>query len=235
MTKEQLVKLIKWEPRITSNLFWEEFNILHNEILKKIAKLGREILPSEFDKMFIRWSYKNKQNRKYENYIINRDWYMFLVMNISTKKAHNKKIQFIKAFNEMERALLNHQNLERNKTRELWKSIRLECTDTIQEFIEYAKDQGASKWVKFYYANLTKAEYKALKLIEYNRPKTREMLDKMELSQLMIAESIVKKVIIQEMIKKTHYKEIYLLCKIALDNFANTLYLDFNAKKLWKH
>ena len=44
---------------------------------------------------------------------------MFLVMNISTKKAHTKKLQFIRAFNEMEKALLNHQNIEWNKTREL--------------------------------------------------------------------------------------------------------------------
>jgi hypothetical protein len=56
------------------------------------------------------------------------------------------------------------------------------------------------------------------------------MLDKMELSQLIIAENIITKVIESEMIKKTHYKEIYLLCKIALDKFADTLYLDFKPK-----
>ena len=44
---------------------------------------------------------------------------MFLIMNISTKKAHDKKLQFINAFNEMEKALLRHQNLEWSKTREL--------------------------------------------------------------------------------------------------------------------
>jgi phage regulator Rha-like protein len=44
---------------------------------------------------------------------------MFLVMNISTKKAHDKKIQFIDAFNAMEKALLQKTNVEWNKTREL--------------------------------------------------------------------------------------------------------------------
>lgn len=225
-----LVQIVKWEPRWTSNKIWEEFWIAHNEILKKINNLASEIIPVKFEKMYIKTTYINTRWQEYPNYSINRDWYMFLVMNISTKKAHDKKIQFIDAFNAMEKALLQKTNVEWNKTRELWKSIRLWCTDKIQEFIEYAKEQWASKWVKFYYSNLTKAEYKALKLVQFDKPKTRDMLDKMELSQLIIAENIITKVIESEMIKKTHYKEIYLLCKIALDKFADTLYLDFKPK-----
>ena len=229
---ELLVQIINWEPRWTSNRIWEEFEIQHNEILKKIHNLAGEIIPVRFNEMFIKSTYINSRWQEYPNYSINRDWYMFLVMNISTKKAHNKKIQFIDAFNLMEKSILNKDNIEWNKTRELWKAFRLWCTNKIQEFIEYAKEQGASSWVKFYYANLTKAEYKALKLIQYDRPKTRDMLDNMELSQLMIAENIVTKVISKEMLKNSHYKEIYLLCKIALDNFANTLYLDSDTKSL---
>jgi len=223
---EALVKMIKWEARSTSNLISEEFGIAHKHILEKIKSFGVEIMTVSFDKMFIKSTYINSRWQEYPNYSINRDWYMFLVMNISTKKAHNKKLQFIEAFNSMERYILNKDNTEWNKTRELWKSVRLECTDKIQEFIEYAKSQWASSWVKFYYANLTKSEYKALKLIQNDKPKTRDMLDKMELSHLMIAENIVTKVIEVEMKKEIHYKEIYLLCKIALDNFAWTLYLD---------
>ena len=227
-----LVKIINWEPRWTSNRIWEEFWIAHMHILEKIRNLSIEISTVKFNEMFVKSEYENSKWRKFPNYLINRDWYMFLVMNISTKKAHDKKLQFIDAFNEMEKALLRHQNVEWNKTRELWKTIRLDCTDSIKDFIEYAKEQWASWWVKFYYANLTKAEYKALKLIQHNKPKTRDMLDKMELSQLMIAENIVKKVIQTEMNKNTHYKEIYALCKIALENYADTLYLDFKPK-LW--
>lgn len=229
---ELLVQIVKWEPRWTSNRIWEEFWIAHNEILKKINNLAGEIIPVKFDKMFIKTTYINTRWQEYPNYSINRDWYMFLVMNISTKKAHDKKIQFIEAFNLMEKALLQKDNIEWKKTREIWKNIRLECTDKIQEFIEYAKEQWASWWVKFYYSNLTKAEYKALKLIEYDKPRTRDMLDKMELSQLMIAENIVTKVISSEMQKNTHYKEIYVLCKLALDKFADTLYLDIKSDNL---
>ena len=126
----------------------------------------------------------------------------------------------------MEKILLQQQNSEWLTTRELWKAIRLQATDTIKDFIEYAKEQGASSGVKFYYANLTKAEYKALKLLQHNKPKTRDTLDKMELFHLTVAENMLKGVIVEEMKKGTHYKEIYLLCKLALDKFADTLYLD---------
>jgi len=224
MVKE-LVNLIKWEARTTSNRIWEEFGIAHKELLRKIHNFRVEISTIDFEAMFRKSTFENSYKRTFDNYSINRDWYMFIVMNIQNKKAHNKKLQFIKAFNQMEKILLQQQNSEWITTRELWKQIRLQATDTIKDFIEYAKKQGASSWVKFYYANLTKAEYKALKLLQHNKPKTRDTLDKMELFHLTVAENMLKGVIVEEMNKWTHYKEIYLLCKIALDNFAGTLYL----------
>ena len=223
-----LVKLIRGEPRWTSNRIWEEFWIAHNEILKKIKSFVGKISPVRFEKMFKKSTYINPRWQKYPNYLLNRDWYMFLVMNISTKKAHDKKLQFIEAFNEMEKIILRQQNVEWAKTRELWKQVRLQTTDIIKEFIEYAKGQWASAWVKFYYASLTKAEYKALKLLQHDKPKTRDMLDKMEIFHLTVAENLLKNVIKEEMGKNTHYKEIYLLCKIALEKFASTLYLQDN-------
>jgi phage regulator Rha-like protein len=40
-------------------------------------------------------------------------------MNIHNKKANSKKLQFIKAFNDMEKILLQQQNSEWLTTREL--------------------------------------------------------------------------------------------------------------------
>lgn len=96
-----LVNMVDGEARTTSNLMGEEFGIAHNEILKKLKKLTGEISPVRFNEMYIEGT-RESRGRSFKNYSINRDGYMFLVMNISTKAANSKKLAFIDAFNEME-------------------------------------------------------------------------------------------------------------------------------------
>ena len=161
---------------------------------------------------------------------MNRDGYMFLVMNISTKKAHSKKLAFIRAFNEMEKRLLslneNSKDNEWLRVRGQSKELRLQQTDVIKEFVEYATNQG-SKSAKFYYKHVTNATYKALDLIQHKKPKLRDTLDCMELSQLMVAENIAKKSIKKHMNNNEHYKVVYELVKQDLLDFGSSLMLDF--------
>ncbi len=206
----------------TSNIIAEEFDVGHNEILKKIAKLTGEILPVRFDKNFKKSTFINSRGQEYPNYKMTRDGYMFLVMNISTKRAIDKKWLFIDAFNKMEQMILRQQNQEWLTSREQGRAIRLAETDAIQEFIDYAIEQG-SKGAKFYYKHFTNATYKALQLLEHKKPKTRQTLDLLQLNQLVVAESIVTKAIQSGMDNKEHYKVIFEQAKTALDGFANTL------------
>jgi len=151
---------------------------------------------------------------------------MLLVMELDPKRKESrlalrgKRLLFIQAFNKMEEALLRQQNLEWNQTRVQSKAVRRVETDVIKKFVEYATEQG-SKNAKMYYKHFTSATYKALKLMQHAKPKTREMLDMMELNQLIIAEDIVQKVISREMEAGTHYKDIYNECKDALVSFAS--------------
>jgi len=210
------------EPRTTSNLIAKEFNISHREIVRKIKKLSVEISTVVCNKMFKESRYVNSYNRTFDNFSINRDGYMFLVMNIGTRGANQKKIEFIDAFNQMEQWILNQQNTEWVLSREQGKQARIAMTDTVKEFIEYAKEQGASDGAKFYYANLTKATYKALELLQHAKPKTRDILDKLQLAQLVVAENSIKLLIAHEMQKETHYREIYVLCKIKLEEISKS-------------
>lgn len=98
---KNLVEMICGEAKTTSNLIGEELGIAHNEILKKLKKIAGEILPARFNQMYVEGTRKSR-GRDFKNFSINRDGYMFLVMNISTKTANNKKLAFIDAFNEME-------------------------------------------------------------------------------------------------------------------------------------
>ena len=123
-------------------------------------------------------------------------------MNTGAKGKEERRLllelqeNFIEAFEKMEQELLkvktNQSNLEWSKTREQGKNIRLELTDTIKEFVEYATEQG-SKNANRYYSNITKMEYKALGLMQEKIPKLREVLDTMELFQLIMAEDLVKR------------------------------------------
>ena len=220
-----LVEVIHGEPRTTSDLIGKEFSIQHNELLKKIDNLTGEISPMRFNEMYQEFE-REVRGRQFKTYSISRDGYMFLVMNISTKKAHSKKLQFIDAFNEMEKALIkqfeNSKDNEWLKVRTQSKQMRLQQTDVIKEFVEYAIGQGSKSAAK-YYIHYTNATYRALHLIQHKKPKLKDTLDMLELSQLMVAENVAKKSIKKHMDAGEHYKTVFVLVKQDLESLADTL------------
>jgi len=226
--KNELVFTKNNEVWSDSLIFAENFEIAHNEVLKKIRKLTGEI--SLVKNIFIEVDHITERNRKYKKYIMNRDGYMFLVMNIGTKKANEIKLKFIEAFNSMEKALLNHQNVSWLNTRDIGKLVRKEETDTIKDFVEYATLQG-SKNAKFYYSNVTKMSYKALALLDQNKTTPiRDMLSLSELWNLNLAERKVVESLKKGISQNLHYKEIYILAKQELEQLFN--FLPKNQSKL---
>lgn len=222
-----LVELVKGVPMTTTELVAKEFGIQHNEILKKISSFTGEIDPVRFNDMY-RESTREVRGRHFKTFSLTRDGYMFIVMNISTKKAHEKKLLFIDAFNALETALLKEESNKKDsqwlKVRSQSKALRLQQTDVIKEFIDYAISQG-SKNYDTYYKHYTNATYRALNLIQYKKPKLRDTLDTMEISQLMVAENVAKESIRKHMGEGEHYKVVYTLVKKDLEALGATLYL----------
>ena len=227
-----LIKVINGKVFCTSLDISKEFDIMHLHILEKIRNLTNDlpIVKSQF----IESEFTNERNRKYPMYLMNRDGYMTLVMELNAKSKESrillseKKQMFIQAFNKMEDILLkqqnNKQNLEWNQSREQGKQIRLNLTDTIKEFVDYAFNQGSEN-AKRYYTSITKMEYKALGFIQQAKPNLRDTLDLMQLHQLILAEDLCKRSIEKYMKENLHYKEIYILVKQDIENFAKTLFL----------
>jgi len=220
-----LVEVEKGEPRTNSYLIGKEFGIAHKHVLQKVKDFMAEIPAVRFNEMY-RGYQREVRGRTFETFSMNRDGYMFLVMNISSKKAHAKKLAFIDAFNQMESALLkldeNSKDNQWLKVRTQSKQMRLQQTDVIKEFVEYATNQG-SKSAKFYYKHYTSATYKALGLIQHKRPKLKDTLDMMELAQLMVAENVAKQSIRKHMEAGEHYKSVFLLVKQDLMKLSETL------------
>jgi len=220
-----LIEVKNGEPITNSYIVSKEFNIDHFEILRKVRNLSMEISDVRFSEMF-KIEKRMVRGRGFDQYIINRDGYMFIVMNISTKKANSKKLAFIDAFNAMEKSLLT---LDLNKGENQWlrlrvqsKAERLRHTDVIKEFVEYATKQG-SKSAKYYYKHYTNATYKVLGLIQHKKPKLKDTLDFMELSQLMVAENLAKQSIRKHMKNGENYKNVFVLVKQDLVNFGNSI------------
>lgn len=209
--------------------FAEKFGIAHRNLMITIRELSAVgVAPENY---FFEDTFINKQGREYSRFLMSEEGFMFLVMNTKAKPERMKEIWriqilFIEAFKKMQEKLLklknNQENIEWKKTREQGKNIRLELTDTIKDFVEYAFSQGSSN-AKRYYSNITKMEYKALGLMEQKNPKLRDVLDTMELYQILMAEDLVKRQLKKYMEKELHYKEIYLLIKQDVENFAKGL------------
>ena len=229
---KSLVYVEKGKVFCTSLDIAKEFDVMHKHVLEKIENVIADI--PTVKNQFFKSEFTNERNRKYPMFIMNRDGYMTLVMELNAKSKESrillseKKQLFIKAFNKMEELLSkeynNKNNLEWEKSREQGKAIRIECTDTIKEFVEYAKAQGSTK-AEMYYKHFTKVEYMALGFMQQAKPKLRDTLDLMQLHQLILAEDLTRRCIKKYMSENLHYKEIYILVKQDIENFAKTLML----------
>lgn len=92
------------------------------------------------------------------------------------------------------------------------KKVRLEETDWIKVFVNYATEQGSQN-AHLYYANISKMENKALFFLDQKVKNVRELLDFKQLGLIKVADMAVIEAIKEGIKNKMHYKEIYKLAK----------------------
>lgn len=124
----------------------EKFGKRHSNVVRTIETLLEGMLKiEETKKMFWKSHYVEKQNgQRYPKYIMNRDGFSLLVMGFTGKKALEWKLQYIKAFNQMEAFIKEKTTQTWVETRKAGKLTRRAETDTIQKLVEYAKEQGST-------------------------------------------------------------------------------------------
>lgn len=232
--KNELVHSSKKEVYCDSRVIAEKFGKQHQNILRKIDNLKADLENLDTQKATPKKhttteTFKEKthfyRGQNFRYYEMNRPAFSLFVMSFTGKKALEWKRKFNDAFYTMERVLLQQDNLEWQREREQGKQIRLELTDEIKTFIEYATNQGSSQANK-YYITLTKLQYKALGLIEKNEKidkQFRNTLDTMELSSLLSAERVARKALIDGIEQGLHYKDIYQLAKQRVFQLADIL------------
>jgi len=93
----------KKEAVTTSRILADKFNKRHDNVLAKIEQLKIEDKET-FTALKIKVSYYiDESGKRNKEFILNRDAYAFFAMGFTGKQANKFKIDFIHAFNDMER------------------------------------------------------------------------------------------------------------------------------------
>lgn len=182
--------------------------------------IGKGCARNGGDPLFIKSSYVHSQNKQtYPMYLMNRDGFSLLVMGFTGKKALEWKLQYIKAFNQMENFIRERSTQIWIETRKAGKLTRKAETDTIQKLVEYAKEQGSSHAEMLYmtYSKLAK------KMTGINN---RDEATVMQLNNLSLMENIILHEIDLGIMQGKHYKEIYKDCKKRLETVKDLAYLE---------
>ena len=92
-------------PVTTSVLVAQKFGKQHRNVLASIKGLLATAENSAVHQMFTASSYYNEQGKEQPMFIMDRDGFSLLVMGFTGKEALKFKLDFINAFNEMEKRM----------------------------------------------------------------------------------------------------------------------------------
>ena len=233
---DNLVVLEDKQILCDSRVVAEKFGKKHAYVVDVIKKLIGDF--EENKGRIARPLFKEKEEeyrgQKYTYYEMDKIFFSHLVMRLKGKSSFEWQSKFVQAFFEMEKALVRQSNLEWQREREQGKEIRLNLTDEIKNFIEYAVAQGSEN-ANHYYNLITKMQYKALGLIENNEKISKEFrntLDIMDLHNLLSSEIIARKSLLDGIEQKLHYKDIFQLAKTNILQFANLVLIPQSNKPL---
>lgn len=169
-----------------------------------------------------------KRGRPTIEYLLNEPQATYLLTLIRNNDIVRKfKMHLTKEFFR-QRSLLNQiavqrQNKEWLEARETGKIERRFETDTIQEFVQYATEQG-SKSAEKYYMIITKMENHTLFALDFLNQKftnLRDMVNRKGLDLLKTADKIVAKALRDGMKDQMFYKDIYQMAKSRIESFVD--------------
>lgn len=148
----EIKKVNKEEIAVCTSLdVAETFGKEHRHVLEDIRRIGTSISTAEFSALFCDDSYIASNGKRNPMYVMNRDGFTLLVMGYNGEKAMQFKLDYIKQFNAMEKALKG-KLLEREKGI----AVRQALTKALQQSSENERMHGHA------YSTYTNCIYKAL-------------------------------------------------------------------------
>ena len=227
----KLVEVLKHDVYCDSHMVAKKFSRQHAKVVDRIKQVQSDIEGISMHGVHPSVSIEDRiyRGQKYTSYLMNRDFFSFLMMKFKGKSATKCQLAFIAAFNLMEIQLKVEKT---NAADQIWigqreqgKIARKKETDVIQEFVEYATLQGSKK-ASFYYKHITNATYKALGMMVQSKPKLRDVMNLYEISELLLAERVAQSSLKKYMVLKRDYHDIYNSVKDDLVKFGSGLRLE---------
>ena len=202
---------LKNEQALTDSLMVaEKFEKKHSVVVRAIENKIKRDSTQNCSQCFHKTKYKDASGKWNTKYLMNKDGFAFLVMGFTGNKADTWKWKYIAAFNQMEKVVMEKQTTVWLETRQQGKLIRKGETDVIQKLVEYAREQGSGH-ADMLYMTYTKLANKMAGIT------TRDSATNSQLNELTTMERIIAKVVLEEMAKGIHYKQIYKDCKKRME------------------
>ena len=203
----------------------EKFGKRHDKLVSEIERMysdliGQGCAQNGGDPLFIKSSYVHSQNKQiYPMYLMNRDGFSLLVMGFTGKEALTWKLQYIRAFKQMENFIREKSTQRWIETRKAGKFTRKAETDAIQKLVSYAQEQGSAHAEMLYmtYSRL------ANKMAGINK---RDEATVMQLNNLSLMENIILHEVDLGIMQGKHYQGIYRDCKKRLEAVKDLAYLE---------
>jgi phage regulator Rha-like protein len=178
----------------------------HHNVMRDIVKMLNEL---DLDVIKFEGIYSDTLGRQQTEYNLDQELTITLISGYNAKLRH----AIVKRWVELEK-----QASAVKATRLDGKQVRKIETDAISNLVEYAQSQG-SKSANMYYTNITKMTNSILGIESGQR----DNLTEKQLSQVKIAETIVKMAIDDGLDQSLPYKEVYKLCKDRVSSIAKVL------------
>ena len=131
-------------------------------------------------------------------------------MGFTGKNALEWKLQYIRAFNQMEKLIQEKSTAAYQLSDQAEKATRKTETDIIKEFVEYARAQGSTH-ADHYYSNYTRLAYKAAGITD------KTTAAGLQLDELSLVEHMITHTLKAGMAAGYSYRNIYQTCKDRLE------------------
>jgi phage regulator Rha-like protein len=220
--KKKAVVIYGREARVGTLLIAKGFGRRHTHVTRIVQKYKPEFeifCPLKSQKI-------HGKGRAINEYLLNEEQFLFLGTlfknsDIVVRFKHRLVREFSKARRQLLAAKAQQSDQKWIMSRDFGKEQRLELTDAIQEFVEYAKDQGSSN-ADWYYTSITRMTYGLLFILDGKYQNARNLLTAQQFVTLASAERILTKGLRDGMKAKTFYKDIYKTIKQNTLDFAAT-------------
>lgn len=193
----------------------------HGKLLRDIRSYSEYLNEAKIGLVdfFFESTYIDAKGETRPNYQVTKKGCEFIAHKLTGQKGAIFTAKYINRFHEMEQFIKERNSREWQDLRQEGKRKRLQETEVIKAFVQYAESQG-SRNAKRYYISYSNLANKAAGITSRDKATT------MQLHNLYLVENVILNVIAEEMEKGVSYKVIYDNCKEKVQQFQSLAYFN---------